>query len=77
MQICRKENLKLNKDKLHFRHMRAPYFSEVVSICAQPDPHKLHMQTEMPCTKNKKELHFFLGIMRYLGKFSSSTTKSM
>ena len=28
MEMCRRENLKLNKDKCHFRCMRFPFFSE-------------------------------------------------
>ena len=31
LQICRKENLKLNEDKHHFRCTLVPYFGEIVS----------------------------------------------
>ena len=36
----------------------------------QPDPQKIKALTNMPVPKNKRELHAFLGIINYLGKFS-------
>ena len=50
-QIYKKENLKLNKDKYHFRCMIVPFFGEIISRCeVQYDLYKLHVLTEMlPC----------------------------
>ena len=31
LQICRKENLKLNKDKYHFRCTLVSFFGEIIS----------------------------------------------
>ena len=66
---CQDVNLKLNKEKCHFRSI--PFFGEVVSRQGvQPDPQKVRAVTEMPTSKNKKELQAFLGIINYLNKFS-------
>ena len=41
LRHCRDVNLKLNKDKCHFRCTSIPFFSEVVSRDGlQPDPHE-------------------------------------
>ena len=42
LQICSQDNLKLNKDKCHFRCMSVPFFGEVI-LChgVKPDPKKL------------------------------------
>ena len=69
-------NLKLNKEKCHFRCTAIPFFGEVVSReGVQPDPWKIKELTEMPAPKNKKELQAFLGIINYLGKFSPGTAE--
>ena len=40
----------------------------------QPDPQEIKVLMDMLASKNKKELHGFLGITNYLGKFSPGTT---
>ena len=71
LRQCQDVNLKLNKDKCHFRCTSIPFFSEVVSREGiQLDPQKIRALTEMPVPKNKKELQAFLGIINYLSKFS-------
>ena len=73
---CQDVNLKLNKDKFHFRCTSIPFFGEVVSRQGvQPDPQKIKSLTQMPAPKNKKELQSFLGVINYLGKFSPGTTE--
>ena len=68
---CQDVNLKLNKDKCHFRCTSIPFFGEVVSRQeVQSDPQKVRALTEMPAPKNKRELQPFLGVINYLGKFS-------
>ena len=68
---CQDVNLKLNKEKCHFRCMSIPFFGEVVSReGVQPDPQKIRALDKMPAPKNKRELQAFLGIINYLGKFS-------
>ena len=66
-----KVNLKLNKDKCHFRCTSTPFIGKVVSRKGvQPDQQKIKALTDMPAPKNKRELQAFLGIINYLGKFS-------
>ena len=67
-------NLKLNKEKCHFRCTSILFFGEVISReGVQPDPQKIKALMDMPVPKNKKELHAFLGIINYLGKLSPGT----
>ena len=75
MQICQEENLKLNKNKQHFRCTRKPFFEVIFRNGLQPDLRKLHMLTEMPSPNNKKELESCLGIMNYLMKYSPLTAE--
>ena len=71
LRWCQDVNLKLNKDKCHFRCMLIPFFSEVVSReGVQPDLPKIGALTKMLAPKNKKELQAFLCIINYLSKFS-------
>ena len=59
LRQCQDVNLKLNKDKCHFRCTSIPFFGEVVSReGVQPDPQKVKA---------------FLDIIIYLGKFSPGT----
>ena len=74
LRQCQDVNLKLNKDKCHFRCTLIPFFGEVVSRDGvQPDLGKIKALTKMPAPKNKKVLQAFLGIINYLGKFSQGT----
>ena len=62
LQICTQVNLKLNKDKCHFRCTSVPFFGEIIlQHGVKPDPRKLKALMEMPPPKNKKELQLFLG----------------
>ena len=72
LQICRQVNLKLNKDKCHFRCTSVPFFGEIISCHGvNPDPQKLKALVEMP-PQNMKDFQAFLGKINYLGKFSTS-----
>ena len=71
LKQCWGVNLKLNKDKCHFRCTLIPFFGEIISKDGVwPDPRKVKALTKMPPPNNKKELQAFLGIIYYLGKFS-------
>ena len=71
LKQCQDVNLKLHKEKYHFRCTSIPFFGQVVSWQSiQPEPQKVRALTEMPLLKNKKELMAFLGIINYLNKFS-------
>ena len=73
---CQDVNLKLNKDKCHFRCTSIPFFGEIVSRDGkQLDPWKISALTKMPVPKNKKELQAFLDIINYLSKFSPDTSE--
>ena len=76
LRQCQDVNLKLNKDKCHFRCASIPFFCKVVPReGVQPDPLKVKALTEMLVPKNKRELQAFLGIINYLGKFSTGTVE--
>ena len=71
LRQCKEVNLKLNKDKCHFRCTSIPFFGKVVSgEGIQPDPQKIKALTDMLAPNNKRDLQAFLGIINYLGKFS-------
>ena len=60
LRQCQDVNLKLNKDKCHFRYMSIPFVGEVVSREGiQPDLQKIRTLTKMPVPKNKRELQAF------------------
>ena len=70
LQRCKE--VKLNKEKCHFRCTSIPFCVEVIlRKGVQPDPQKIKALTDMLVPNNKKELQAFLGIINYLGKFSS------
>ena len=74
LQKCSQVNLKLNKDKCHFRCTSAPFFGE--TICwhgVKPDPPKIKALIEMPSPKNKKKTPGYSEYKQFLGKFSLST----
>ena len=75
LQQYKEVNLKLNKDKYHFRHTFIPFFGKVISReGVQPDPQKIKVLTDIPAQNSKKELQAFLDIINYLGKSSPGTT---
>ena len=75
LRQCQDVNLKLNKEKCHFRCTSIPFFGEVVSRDGvQQDLQKINALTKIPVTQNKKELQAFLGIINYLSKFSPDTS---
>ena len=77
LKQCQDVNLKLNKEKCHFRCTSIPFFGEVLTRQGvQPDPKKVRALTEMLVPKNKKELQAFLGIINYLNKFSPGTSEA-
>ena len=75
LQQCEEVNLKLNKEKCHFRCTTILFFGEMISReGVQPDPQNIKVLMDMLVPKNKKkELQAFLGIINYLGKFSPGT----
>ena len=57
LKWCQDVNLKLNKDKCHFRCMSIPFFGEVMSReGVKPDPQKIRALTKMLAPKSKREM---------------------
>ena len=55
LKRSRKENLKFNIDKCHYRFTGILFFEEIVFSCeVQSKPYKLHMLIEIPSPKSKK-----------------------
>ena len=55
LKQCQDVNLKLNKEKCHFRSTAIPFFGKVVSRDGmQPDPRKISPLTEMPCPQEQE-----------------------
>ena len=54
-QVFRQVNLKLNKDKCHFRYMQGLFFGKIISKnVVKPNPGKLKAMTEIPPPKTSK-----------------------
>ena len=74
LRWCEKVNLKLNKEKCHFRCTSILVFREVMSReGVQPDPQKFKALMDILVPKNIKELQTFLGKINYLGEFFPGT----
>ena len=70
LQWCEEVNLKLNKEKCHFRCMSIPFYEEVISWDGvQLDPQKIKALTDMLIPNNKKELQAFLVSLIILENF--------
>ena len=75
---CKEVNLKLNKEKCHFRCTSIPFFGEVIlRKGVQPDLQKIKALPDIPTPNNKKELQAFLSIINSLGKFSPGTAENV
>ena len=69
LKWCQKVNLKLNKEKCHFRCTSLPFFGKVISRHGiQPDPQKVRALVEMLVPK--KGIAGLSSIIDYLNKFS-------
>ena len=67
---CRERNLKLNREKCHFRVSEVRYVGHVLSADGvKPDPQKVEAINRMPVPVNREELQRFLGVVTYLSKF--------
>ena len=74
LQRCKEVNLKLNKEKCHFRCTSIPFFGEVIfRRGVQSDLQKIKALMDRPTPNNKKELQAFLGIVNYLSICSPGT----
>ena len=70
LDIARRNNLKLNRDKCEFGVKELTFLGDVLSIeGCKPDPIKTSAIINMPRPENKKDIQRFLGMINYLGKF--------
>ena len=70
MEIARRANLTLNREKCLFSVNRLTFIGDV--LCEdgiQPDPAKIAAIMNMKRPENKTEVQRFLGMVNYLGKF--------
>ena len=76
LQICRKANLKLSKEKCHFRCSRIHFSGKVISWdSTSPDHRKLGVLVDMSLLKCTKEIQSFLVKINYLSKLLLATAE--
>jgi hypothetical protein len=74
LKICKKENLRLNPKKCHFRCSMMPFFGELLSRHGvKPYPEKVNAIHDLPAPKDRKELMSIIGSLSYVGHFSPRT----
>ena len=67
---CHERNLKLNREKCHFRVSEVHYVGHVLSAGGvKPDPPKVEAIIAMATPANPEDLQRFLGVVTYLSKF--------
>ena len=78
LEIARKSNLKLNRDKCEFRVNQLTFIGDLISQDGiKPDPKKVAAIKNMERPKCKQEVQRFLGMINYQGKFIQDlSTKS-
>ena len=71
MELCRKNNLTLNKDKLQFRQESVSFFGhQWTKNGMQADPKKIKAITSMEFPPDKETCQSFLGMVNYLNRYS-------
>ncbi len=70
LKRCRDQNIKLNREKCHYRTSEVNYMGHRLSDKGlKADPKKIQAVTEMTRPKDKKSLQEWLGMVTYLCKF--------
>ena len=71
LETAKKNNIKLNFDKIQYRQQEVEFFSETYTTQGcKPSNTKVKAITEMPKPTTLKDLWIFLGMVQYLSKFS-------
>ena len=71
LQTAQKCNVKLNYDKLQYKHNEIDFFGETYTISGhKPARSKVSAITAMPSPTNKKQVQSFIDMINYLSKFS-------
>ena len=68
---CRTSNIKLNKDKLHWKGSEVAYMGHLIADKGlKPDPAKLEAIAQMPQPDDKNAVQRLMGMVNYLQKFA-------
>ena len=71
LEVCRKNNLTLNCDKMHFRLPQVSFFGHQWSARGlSPDPKKIEAVKRMELPQDMETMRSFLGLVNYLNRFS-------
>ncbi|XP_064463440.1 uncharacterized protein K02A2.6-like [Ornithodoros turicata] len=77
LEVARKSNLKLNKEKLQLAVQRVKYLGHVLtSQGVEPDPQKVKAITDYPVPTSKQQLQRFIGMVTYLTRFVPKMSES-
>ena len=72
LETARKCNVQLNDEKLQYKKQEVDIFGETYTTsCCKPDKNKVAAITKMPASTNKKQVQSFIGMIKYLSKFSA------
>lgn len=76
LEACRKQNLKLNKEKVRYKSQEIKFIGHIVSDKGiKPDSEKVQAVINMKSPCNIKELKTFMGMINYVGKFIPNISK--
>ena len=71
LETAKKNNIKLNFDKIQYKQKEVEFFAETYTTeGCKPSDMKVKSVTEMPKPTTVKFLQTFLGMVQYLNKFS-------
>ena len=71
LEVCRKNNLTLNAEKMQFRLPKVSFFGHTWSDHGlSPDPKKIEAVRRMELPQDVETMRSFLGLVNYLNRFS-------
>ena len=71
LEVCRKNNLTLNAEKMQFRLPQVSFFGHTWSDHGlSPDPKKIEAVRRMELPQDVETMRSFLGLVNYLNRFS-------
>ena len=71
LEVCRKNNLTLNAEKMQFRPLKVSFFGHTWSDGRlSPDPKKIEVVKRMELPQDVETMRSFLGLENYLNRFS-------
>ena len=76
LEVCQKNNLTLNQDKMQFRLLKVSFFSHTWSNKGlAADPKKIEAVKKMEIPQDVEMMQSFLGLINYLNQFSPCLAK--